>query len=62
MTTDEMKREAAYLMTMNIAKKWVQDGLLSKEKYCDFDTKMREKYAPKFGVLFSEIDLTNSEK
>ena len=56
------RNEILYLATMSVAKKLLRNGLITEGEYLAFDTKMREKYAPKFGVLFSEIDLTNSEK
>ena len=49
--------EIIYQMTMNAARKMLKDGLISEDEYRVFETKMREKYCPKIGVLFSDIDL-----
>lgn len=49
--------EIVYMMTMVQAKKALQEGLITKEEYCAFETKMKEEYHPKLGGLFSRIDL-----
>ena len=57
MSKEAGKREIIYQMTMRTAWKMVQKEVLSREEYLDFETKMREKYRPVIGGLFSDIDL-----
>ena len=45
-------------MTMAQARKMLDQGLITKAEYIEFDTKMRQKYSPIVGSLFAEIDLT----
>ncbi len=52
MTREEGKKELAYQMTMSNAKKLLEKGLISQDEYDEFDTKMRQKYAPIFGTLW----------
>ena len=49
--------EVIYQMTMNAARKMLKEGVITEDEYRVFETKMREKYSPKIGVLFSDIDL-----
>ena len=49
--------EVIYQMTMNAARKMLKEGIITEDEYRVFETKMREKYSPKIGVLFSDIDL-----
>lgn len=49
------QNEITYLVTMKLFRKMVECGLLTTEEYCVIDTKMRAKYAPKIGTLFTEI-------
>ena len=57
MTKEEGRREIVYQMTMTAARKMLENGLISREEYEQFDTIMRQKYSPVFGVLFSKSDL-----
>lgn len=57
MIKEEGKREIVYQMTMSAARQMLEKGLISKEEYKQFDTKMQAKYRPIIGTLFSEIDL-----
>lgn len=57
MSKEQMRREKLYQITMNIAKRMLADGLISKEEYAIIDTKMKEKYQPTLGTLFADIDL-----
>lgn len=54
-----MNNESLYQITMYMVKKMFSDNLISKEEYAEIDTKMREKYCPIFGTLFTDIDLIN---
>lgn len=57
MTKEQGRKEIIYQITMNIAYQMFEKGLISKEEYRKYDTKMRQKYDPIIGILFSEIDL-----
>ena len=57
MSKEEGKREIIFQMTMSYARKLVENGLLSKEEYVKFDTKMQQEWQPKIGGLFSDINL-----
>lgn len=48
------QNETTYLVTMKLFQKMLKSGLITGEEYAEIDTKMREKYQPKIGVLFSE--------
>ena len=49
--------EIIYQMTMQAAREMLQQELITREEYLQFDTKMRQKYAPVFGSIFSNINL-----
>ena len=57
MSKEEGFREMTYQMVMRASWKMLQSGLLSEDEYLAFEAKMREKYRPVIGVLFSDIDL-----
>ena len=57
MNKEEGRREVLYQMTMAAARKMLKAGLISMEEYEKFDTKMRLKYEPVFGILFTDINL-----
>ena len=57
MSKEEGFREITYQMVMRALWKMVQSGLLSEDEYLEFEAKMREKYRPVIGFLFSDIDL-----
>ena len=48
------QNELMYQVTMSIFRDMVKNSLLTKEEYSVIDTKMQEKYKPKFGTLFSK--------
>ncbi len=50
-------KEFEYQLTMYFARKFLRDGVISKEQYRAFNSIMLEKYAPKTGDLFTDIDL-----
>ena len=49
-----------YHVTMSLARKMMEKGLLTADEYAVIDTKMREKYRPKTGTLFIGKPLTKS--
>ena len=57
MSKEEELREVTYQMVMRASWKMLQSGLLSEDEYLAFEAKMREKYRPVIGLLFSDIDL-----
>ena len=57
MSKEESLREMTYQMVMRASWKMLQSGLLSEDEYLAFEGKMREKYRPVIGLLFSDIDL-----
>ena len=42
---------------MSFAKKFLNEGTITEEDYREFDTKMRQKYKPTFGTLFTDLSL-----
>lgn len=57
MSKEDGLREMTYQMVMRASWKMLQSGVLSEDEYLAFEAKMREKYRPVIGVLFSDIDL-----
>lgn len=57
MTKEQGRKEIVYQMTMSAARQMLEKGLITDEQYQKYDTKMRQKYAPIIGILWSEIDL-----
>ena len=57
MSKEEGLREMTYQLVMRASWKMLQSGLLSEDEYLAFEAKMREKYRPVIGLLFSDIDL-----
>lgn len=57
MNKDLDLREMTYQIIMKNIKKMLIKNLISREEYMEFDSKMREKYKPIIGPIYSEIDL-----
>lgn len=53
MNEDQFEREKLYQASMEMFKQMKENGLLTEEEYVAIDTKMKEKYRPLFGDLFS---------
>lgn len=53
MTQDEFDRERRYQTIMYFVRKMLTDGLITKEEYCQIDTRNRMKFLPKTGDLLS---------
>lgn len=51
----DFQNELMYQATMSIARKMLDDGLITSEEYGQIDTIFREKYAPVFGTLFVDL-------
>jgi len=52
---EEGLREMTYQMVMRTSWKMLQSGLLSEDEYLALEAKMREKYRPVIGRLFSDM-------
>ncbi len=57
MSKEEFKSEKLYQATMHIARKMLNEGLITEEEYRQIDTIFSEKYQPTLGTLFADIDL-----
>jgi hypothetical protein len=55
MSKEEGLRKMTYQMVMRASWKMLQSGLLSEDEYLAFEAKMREKYRPVIGLLFSDM-------
>lgn len=59
MSKDEFRNEKLYQTTMHLARKMLEEGVVSEEEYRRIDTIFLDKYKPVFGTLFSDISLTS---
>lgn len=59
MSKEEFRNEKLYQTTMYLARKMLEEGVISEEEYRQIDTIFLEKYKPVFGTLFSDISLTS---
>ena len=59
MGKEEFRNEKLYQTTMYLARKMLEEGVISEEEYRQIDTIFLEKYKPVFGTLFSDISLTS---
>ena len=59
MSKEEFRNEKLYQTTMYLARKMLEEGIISEEEYRQIDTIFLEKYKPVFGTLFSDISLTS---
>ena len=57
MSKDEFRNEKLYQTTMHLARKMLEEGIISEEEYRQIDTIFSEKYQPTLGTLFADIDL-----
>lgn len=57
MSKEEFNNEKLYQATMYIARKMLNEGLITEEEYRQIDTIFLEKYQPTLGTLFADIDL-----
>lgn len=47
-----LKDEGTYLATMNLAKRLLAQGLITRKEYHRFKKQMEEKYKPKISTIF----------
>lgn len=59
MSKEEFRNEKLYQTTMHLARKMLEEGVVSEEEYRRIDTIFLDKYNPVFGTLFSDISLTS---
>lgn len=59
MSREEFRNEKLYQTTMHLARKMLEEGIISEEEYRQIDTIFLEKYKPVFGALLSDISLTS---
>ena len=59
MSKEEFRNEKLYQTTMHLARKMLDEGIISEEEYRQIDTFFLVKYKPVFGTLFSDISLTS---
>ena len=59
MSKEEFRNEKLYQTTMHLARKMLEEGVVSEEEYRWIDTIFLDKYKPVFGTLFSDISLTS---
>jgi hypothetical protein len=59
MSKEEFRNEKLYQTTMHLARKMLEEGIISEEEYRQIDTIFLEKYKPVFGALLSDISLTS---
>lgn len=57
MSKEEGRNEIVFQVTMTAARKLLEEGFITREQYEEFDTRMRQKYQPVFGGLFSKLNL-----
>jgi len=51
---EDMRNEKLYQTTMHLAKKMLDEGIITEEEYHRVDKIFLEKYNPVFGTLFSD--------
>lgn len=54
------QNEMMYQATMSFARKMLRDGLITEDEYRQIDTMFIEKYQPKIGTLF--VDLQTEQR
>ena len=62
MSEKQMRDEKLYQTTMHLARKMLDEGLISEDEYAIIDTIFLEKYRPIFGTLFSESACYSGQK
>ena len=56
MSKEQMRQEKLYQVTMSMVRKMLAEGLITEEEYRQIDTMFREKYEPKIGTLFVDLE------
>ena len=55
MSKEQMRQEKLYQATMSMVRRMLAEGLITEEEYRQIDTMFIEKYQPKIGVLFVDL-------
>lgn len=58
MPHDLMMKEAKYQSAMQMFRRMMEKGIITRENYAEAEQLMREKYKPVIGTLFSDMALT----
>ncbi len=58
MSHDLMLKEAKYQSAMQMFRRMMEKGIITRENYAEAEQLMREKYKPVIGTLFSDMALT----
>ena len=53
-----MSDDSHYQLTMSLARRLLKDGAITEDMYRRHDERMREKYKPVYGALFTDITLS----
>ncbi len=57
MTKEEFHNEKMYQATMSIARKMLNQGVITEEEYGEVEAVFLEKYRPVLGRIFSDISV-----
>lgn len=57
MSEEQFNREKLYMATMHLAKKLLEQGIISEKQYEDINEKFTNKYGISLSSLFTRIDL-----
>ena len=60
MTEEEFNREKNYLLTMRMAKKMLEAGIVTTDEYRRLDKLFLDKYNPVLSRVYSELDLISA--
>lgn len=60
MSSVNFQNEMMYQATMSFARKMLRDGLITEDEYRQIDTMFIEKYQPRIGTLF--VDLQSEQR
>ena len=60
MTEEEFNREKNYILTMRMAKKMLEAGVITTDEYRRLDKLFLDKYNPVLGRVYSELDLISA--
>ena len=58
MSKEEFRNEKMYQTTMHLARKMLEEGVVSEEEYRRIDTIFLEKYPPVVGTIFNAKTVT----
>lgn len=59
MTEKEIRAEKLYQTTMYMARRLLEEGIITSDEYVQIEVHFVSKYDPLFGELFSSLSLTS---